>query len=209
MFILSNWKCDSVNLNNGGNRPLLRTVFEVMIRKFCTPRKVNLVFVLRDKNECPLDKLEEQLKEGMYKIWKEMKKPEAQLNASLKDFFNIKVVALSSFQHMREQFKNEVAGLREWIISISTSGEGAAGSTPASGFADYAKEIWDKIKEDKDLDLPRYRIMVAEIRCNAIAEEKYQSFCKNRSWLQIEKNAISVQGFGAEVSRIIDIYLSQ
>ncbi|XP_027116737.1 protein ROOT HAIR DEFECTIVE 3-like isoform X4 [Coffea arabica] len=115
--VIVNMKCDTVNHNNGGNRPLLRTVVEVMITKFCTPRKVNLVFVLRDKNECPRDKLEEQLKEGMYKIWKEMKKPEAQLNASLKDFFN--------------------------------------------------------------------------------------------SWLQIEKNAISVQGFGARVSAIIGIYLSQ
>ena len=52
----------------------------------------------------------------------------------------------------------QVSGLRERIISISTSGEGAAGSTPASGFADYAKKIWDKIKEDKDLDLPHYRV---------------------------------------------------
>ncbi|XP_071938197.1 protein ROOT HAIR DEFECTIVE 3-like isoform X2 [Coffea arabica] len=207
--VIVNMKCDTVNHNNGGNRPLLRTVVEVMITKFCTPRKVNLVFVLRDKNECPRDKLEEQLKEGMYKIWKEMQKPEAQLNASLKDFFNIKVVALSSFEDKPEQFENEVAGLREWIISISTSGEGAAGSTPASGFADYAKKIWDKIKEDKDLDLPHYRIMVAEIRCNAIAEEKYQSFYE--SWLPLKEDAISgaVQGFGAKVSRKIDIYLSE
>ncbi|XP_027116730.1 protein ROOT HAIR DEFECTIVE 3-like [Coffea arabica] len=209
--VIVNMKCYTVNLNNGGNRPLLRTIFEVMIRKFCTRRKVNLVFVLRDKNKCPLDKLEEQLKVGMYKIWEGMKKPEAQLNASLEDFFNIKVVALSNFEDKPEQFENEVSGLRERIISISTSGEGAAGSTPASGFADYAKKIWDKIKEDKDLDLPHYRIMVAEIRCNKIAEEKYQSFYDDRSWLQIEKDAISgaVQGFGAKVSPIIDIYLSQ
>lgn len=209
--VIINMKCYTVNLNHGGNRPLLRTVFQVMIRKIRTRRKRNLVFVLRDKNRCPLHKLEEQLKKGLDEIWEGINKPEAQVNASLEDFFNIKVVALSNFEDKPGQFENEVGCLRELIISSSTSGKVAEESIPASGFADYAKEIWDEIKDDKDLDLPSYRIMVAEVRCNKIAEEKYERFSEDTDWLQIEKDAKSgaVEGFGAKVSSVIDGYLSE
>ncbi|XP_027165945.1 protein ROOT HAIR DEFECTIVE 3 homolog 1-like [Coffea eugenioides] len=196
--VIMNMKPDSVNLHNGGGRSLLQTVFKVMIRKFKTPRKVNLVFVLRDENQVPLPKLKKQLVAGLRKI---------------------KVVTLPHHLHQEKEFRDKVDSLKKRIMRWTTSGERIA----ASGFVRFAQNIWRDIKEDKDLDLPQHRIMVSRVRCKEIADEKYQSFCKNKSWTKIKqqveertktKKQVGVSPelelhFGENVSSICESYLSQ
>ncbi|KAL3506308.1 hypothetical protein ACH5RR_031690 [Cinchona calisaya] len=208
--VIINMKCETMNLRHAGNRVLLQIVFEVMIQKFRNPHKVNLLFILRDKIECPLEILQKQLEGGLDMIWKEIPKPPAQVNDGLRDYFNIKVEALSSYKERREQFEEEVARLREWIFN-STTGERTREKTLASDFAECAKKIWDEIRADKDLDLPSYRILLAEQRCKRIANETHQAFCKDASWLQImnEVKLGASQGFGKRVSSLINTYLSQ
>ncbi|XP_071938201.1 protein ROOT HAIR DEFECTIVE 3 isoform X2 [Coffea arabica] len=180
--VIMNMRCDNVNLHNGGGWPLLRAVFEVMmIRKFNTSRKVNLVFVLRDKNEVPLHMLEKQLVAGLKKIWEETFKPQALQKAALKEYFKIEVVTLPHY--LKKEFVAEVARLKDRIMRWATSDEKIA----ASKFVGRAREIWGDIKKDKDLDLPQHRIMVSGVRCEEIADEKYKSFRKNESWIEIKK----------------------
>uniref|UniRef100_A0A6N2MWK2 GB1/RHD3-type G domain-containing protein n=1 Tax=Salix viminalis TaxID=40686 RepID=A0A6N2MWK2_SALVM len=44
------------------------------------------------------------------------------------------------------------------------------------------------IKENKDLDLPSIKVMVATFRCEAIAEEKLKCFTSNKRWLAIKED---------------------
>jgi len=78
------------------------------------------------------------------------------------------------------------------------------GVIPASGFAFSADQIWRVIKENKDLDLPAHKVsysasfltffklllssfclqvMVATVRCEEIANEKFAHFITNEVML--------------------------
>ncbi|KAL3343836.1 hypothetical protein AABB24_027388 [Solanum stoloniferum] len=212
-IVLINMWCHDIGREQAANKPLLKTVFQVMMRLF-SPRKTTLMFVIRDKTRTPLENLEPVLREDIQKIWDSVPKPQAHKDTPLSEFFNVEVVALSSFEEKEEQFKEQVASLRQRFFHSIAPG-GLAGDrravVPASGFSFSSQQIWKVIKENKDLDLPAHKVMVATVRCEEIANEKYVSFTENEEWSQLEEavNSHSVRGFGKKVSSILDACLSE
>ncbi|XLU69810.1 hypothetical protein S245_028863, partial [Arachis hypogaea] len=85
------------------------------------------------------------------------------------------------------------------------------GVVPASGFSFSAQQIWKVIKENKDLDLPAHKVMVATVRCEEIANEKYATFSANEEWCQLEEAVQSgpVQGFGKKLNSLLGACLSE
>lgn len=212
-IVLINMWCHDIGREQAANKPLLKTVFQVMMRLF-SPRKTTLMFVIRDKTRTPLENLEPVLREDIQKIWDSVPKPHAHKETPLSEFFNVEVVALSSYEEKEEQFKEQVASLRQRFFHSITPG-GLAGDrrgvVPASGFSFSAQQIWKVIKENKDLDLPAHKVMVATVRCEEIANEKYASFASNEDWCHLEEAVQSgpVSGFGKKLSSIIDSFLSE
>ncbi|XP_057455236.1 protein ROOT HAIR DEFECTIVE 3-like [Lotus japonicus] len=212
-IVLINMWCHDIGREQAANKPLLKTVFQVMMRLF-SPRKTTLLFVIRDKTRTPLENLEPVLREDIQKIWDSVPKPHAHKETPLSEFFNVEVVALSSFEEKEEQFKEQVASLRQrFYHSIAPGGLAGdrRGVVPASGFSFSAQEIWKVIKENKDLDLPAHKVMVATVRCEEIANEKYVSFSENEEWCQLEEAVQSgpLPGFGKKISSLLDAYLSE
>ncbi|XP_052301853.1 protein ROOT HAIR DEFECTIVE 3 homolog 2 isoform X10 [Populus trichocarpa] len=82
---------------------------------------------------------------------------------------------------------------------------------PASGFPLRAEEIWKIIKDNRDLDLPAVKVMVATVRCEEIAGEKLKCFTTDEDWLEMKEavQAGPVSGFGGAVSSILETYLSE
>uniref|UniRef100_A0A6N2MPL1 GB1/RHD3-type G domain-containing protein n=1 Tax=Salix viminalis TaxID=40686 RepID=A0A6N2MPL1_SALVM len=188
-------------------------ILVVMMRLF-SPRKTTLMFVIRDKTRTPLENLEPVLREDIQKIWDSVPKPEAHKETPLSEFFNVEVVALSSYEEKEEQFKEQVATLRQrFFHSIAPGGLAGdrRGVVPASGFSFSAQEIWKVIKENRDLDLPAHKVMVATVRCEEIAKEKYSSFAANEEWCLMEEAVQSeiVSGFGKKLSGILNFSLSE
>ncbi|GJS71269.1 root hair defective 3-like protein isoform X1 [Tanacetum coccineum] len=211
-IVLINMWCHDIGREQAANKPLLKTVFQVMLRLF-SPRKTTLMFVIRDKTRTPLENLEPVLREDIQKIWDSVPKPEHHKQTPLSEFFNVLVVALSSYEEKEEQFKEQVASLRQrFFQSIAPNGLAGdrRGVVPASGFSFSAQQIWEVIKENKDLDLPAHKVMVATVRCEEIANEKYSSFLKNEDWCELEDAVKShiVPGFGRKLTSMIDASLS-
>ncbi|KAK4269251.1 hypothetical protein QN277_022436 [Acacia crassicarpa] len=212
-IVLINMWCHDIGREQAANKPLLKTVFQVMMRLF-SPRKTTLMFVIRDKTRTPLENLEPVLREDIQKIWDSVPKPQAHKETPLSDFFNVEVVALSSYEEKEEQFKEQVASLRQrFHQSIAPGGLAGdrRGVVPASGFSFSAQEIWKVIKENKDLDLPAHKVMVATVRCEEIANEKYAVFSTNEEWCRLEEAVQSglVPGFGKSLNSILDNCLSE
>ncbi|PIN04364.1 GTP-binding protein [Handroanthus impetiginosus] len=212
-IVLINMWCHDIGREQAANKPLLKTVFQVMMRLF-SPRKTTLMFVIRDKTRTPLENLEPVLREDIQKIWDSVPKPQAHKETPLSEFFNVEVVALSSYEEKEEQFKEQVASLRQrFFHSIAPGGLAGdrRGVVPASGFSFSAQQIWKVIKENKDLDLPAHKVMVATVRCEEIANEKFSSFIANEEWRQLEETVQSqpVPGFGKKLSSILDVCLSE
>ncbi|GMH03757.1 hypothetical protein Nepgr_005596 [Nepenthes gracilis] len=212
-IVLINMWCHDIGREQAANKPLLKTVFQVMMRLF-SPRKTTLMFVIRDKTRTPLENLEPILRQDIQKIWDSVPKPTVHKETPLSDFFNVEVVALSSFEEKEEQFKEQVASLRQRFFHSIAPG-GLAGDrravVPASGFSFSAQHIWKIIKENKDLDLPAHKVMVATVRCEEIASERFHSFLENKEWCQLEGAALSspVLGFGKKLSSILESCLSE
>ncbi|KAK9055677.1 hypothetical protein SSX86_026762 [Deinandra increscens subsp. villosa] len=207
-IVLINMWCHDIGREHAANKPLLKTVFQVMTRLF-SPRKTTMIFVIRDKTRTPLENLEPVLREDIQKIWDSVPKPEAHKETPLSAFFNIEVVALSSFEEKEEQFKEQVANLRNrFQHSIAPGGLAGdrQGVVPASGFSFSAQQIWKVIKENRDLDLPAHKVMVATVRCEEIANEKYSAFAKNKDWCELEDAVQSqlVPDFGNKISSLLD-----
>ncbi|TKY64371.1 ROOT HAIR DEFECTIVE 3-like 1 [Spatholobus suberectus] len=212
-IVLINMWCHDIGREQAANKPLLKTVFQVMMRLF-SPRKTTLLFVIRDKTRTPLENLEPVLREDIQKIWDSVPKPQAHKETPLSEFFNVEVVALSSYEEKEEQFKEQVASLRQrFHHSIAPGGLAGdrRGVVPASGFSFSSEHIWKVIKENKDLDLPAHKVMVATVRCEEIANEKYASFVANEDWCQLEEAVQSgpIPGFGKKLSSLLDTCLSE
>nr|GEU94780.1 protein root hair defective 3-like [Tanacetum cinerariifolium] len=95
-------------------------------------------------------------------IWDTVPKPEAHKHTLLSEFFNVQVVALSSYEDKEEQFKEQVASLRQkFFQSIAPGGLAGdrRGAVPASGFSFSEQQIWKVIKENKALDLPTHKLV--------------------------------------------------
>ncbi|CAI9300793.1 unnamed protein product [Lactuca saligna] len=211
-IVLINMWCHDIGREHAANKPLLKTVFQVMMRLF-SPRKTTLIFVIRDKTRTPLENLEPVLREDIQKIWDSVPKPEAHKETPLSTFFNIQVVALSSFEEKEEQFKEQVANLRQrFYHSIAPGGLAGdrQGVVPASGFSFSAEQIWKVIKENRDLDLPAHKVMVATVRCEEIANEKYAAFVANKEWCELENTVKSelVPDLGKRLSAMLQTCFS-
>ncbi|VVA22668.1 PREDICTED: ROOT HAIR [Prunus dulcis] len=212
-IVLINMWCHDIGREQAANKPLLKTVFQVMMRLF-SPRKTTLLFVIRDKTKTPFEYLEPVLREDIQKIWDGVPKPQAHKSTPFSDFFSVEVVALSSYEEKEEKFKEEVAQLRQrFFHSISPGGLAGdrRGVVPATGFSFSAQQIWKVIKENKDLDLPAHKVMVATVRCEEIANQKFNQLVFDEDWLALEEAVQTgpVQGFGKRLSSILGTYLSE
>ncbi|KAH9625307.1 hypothetical protein KSS87_011325, partial [Heliosperma pusillum] len=158
-IVLINIWCNEIGREQAANKPLLKTA---MMRLF-TPRRTTLIFLIRDKS----------------RIWESVPKPPAHKNTPLSDFFNIKVVALAHYEYAEEQFKEQVASLRQQFVNSIAPG-GLAGDR-------------------------RSVVMVATFRCEEIANERCSSFTHNPDWRHLEEASQSgpVPDFGRKLSSIL------
>ncbi|KAL6282849.1 hypothetical protein ACE6H2_013778 [Prunus campanulata] len=154
----------------------------------------------RERGETPFEYLEPVLREDIQKV---------------------EVVALPSYEEKEEKFKEEVTPLlsgvaqlrQRFFHSISPGGLSGdrRGVVPATGFSFSARQIWKVIKENKDLDLPAHKVMVATVRCEEIANQKFNQLVYDEDWLALEEAVQTgpVQGFGKRLSSILCTYLSE
>ncbi|KAI3761635.1 hypothetical protein L1987_52056 [Smallanthus sonchifolius] len=211
-IMLINMWCHDIGREHAANKPLLKIVFQVMLR-LCSPRKTTLMFIIRDTTRTPIEILDLDLRKDIKEIWDSVPKAEAHKHTQLSEFFNVEVVALSSYEHEEENFKKQVANLRQKFFQSIAPG-GLAGDrrlvVPGSGFSLSAQNIWKDIKENKDLNLPSYRVMVANVRCEKIADEKYSSFAENQDWVDISEAVKShpVADFGKKLSSLLEYCFS-
>ncbi|MCD7461907.1 Cell wall protein rhd3 [Datura stramonium] len=153
-IVLINMWCHNIGHEQAANKPLLKTVFQM--------------FVIRDKTRTLLENLEPVLRQDIQKIWDSIPKPHAHNETPLSDFFNSRLWLFLVMKKRKNNSKSRLAGDRQTVV-------------PASGFSFSAQEIWKIIKENKDLDMPAQKVMVATVRCEEIPYEEYASFTENRN----------------------------
>ena len=111
-IVLINMWCHDIEREQASNKPLLKTVFQMMMWLF-SPWKTTMLFVIRDKTKTPMEILEPILRDDVQKIWDEVQKPGKHQNTPLTEFFNVEVTALSNYEEKEEQFNEEIMQLNK------------------------------------------------------------------------------------------------
>ena len=210
VIIINLW-CHDVGREHGAGKPLLRTVLQVNLRLFGAKRRPVLCFALRDRTRTPLDRLSPILREDLHKMWEGLTKPAGLVGKGIDDVFDLRFVALPSFEMAEREFLEEVAALKQAIHAPLATGTGMApdgteNAIPAPGLATSMSEIWSVVKANKDLDLPTHAVMVATVRCAQIAQDALDALERSRMAAELLDAALAapVEDFGDRCNAVMD-----
>lgn len=182
VIIINLWE-NMVGLYNGANMGLLKTVFEVNLQLFRHENRVKtlLFFCIRDFiGQTPLENLERVMMDSLHGIWKELSKPAGLEQAKLEDFFDFMFATLPHKLLQPKDFDSAAVALQQRFNNRNDKNyvfqKIYHKNIPSDGFAIYAKSIWAKIIESKDLDLPTQQQLLAQYRCDEIMVVVYDKF---------------------------------
>lgn len=184
VLIVNIWTQD-VGRFNAANLSLLKTVMELDLQLFFSsdvsadqersPRrqghKTKLLFVLRDHVATPLERLESTLRTDVDNIWNSISKPEAAAGTEVADYFDLEFFALPHKVLMEKEFIEQAQALRRQFIEGDMFLDEYKRNVAADGFATYADSVWGTIRENKELDIPSQKEMLAHVRCEQIARD--------------------------------------
>ncbi|KAF8948035.1 Dynamin-like GTPase that mediates homotypic ER fusion, partial [Entomortierella lignicola] len=143
--------------------------------------KTLLLFVIRDHvGATPLANLSNTLRADLDKIWQGLSKPEGLEDCKISDYFDYMFTTLPHKLLQPEKFELEVDQLRSRFANPSDPNyvfqPQYSKRVPADGLHVYAGGIWEKIMTNKDLDLPTQQELLAQFRCDEIANAAFAVF---------------------------------
>ena len=195
--LLVNIWCHDIGRENASGKPLLKTIFQVILKIF-NPKKTTLLFVIRDKtSKTPMDALVRDMRTDLQSIWQSVTKPSKHARASFDDFFTLEFTSLPHYEYAHDQFIEESNALygrfadpnrRDTLCPVADGS-----NVPANGLVVSLRETWNAVVGDKDLDLPAHKVMVATVRCEEIAAAKLAAMSEGR---ELASLVSSVNGAG-------------
>ncbi|SNX82793.1 probable Protein SEY1 [Melanopsichium pennsylvanicum] len=191
VLIVNLWE-HQVGLYQGANMGLLKTVFEVNLGLFQVSKaktagakdKTLLLFVIRDHiGVTPLENLSNTIMADLTKIWHSLSKPEGLESSSITDFFDFMFTTLPHKILQPTEFDKAVDVLRNRFVDPKDSNfvfkTEYHKRIPADGLPHYLSSIWEQVMTNKDLDLPTQQELLAQFRCDEIANAAFSAFATN------------------------------
>ena len=182
VLLINMWEHD-IGRYTASNYGILKTVFEVNLQLFDAEamNKTVLLFVIRDhiEEETPMAQLQAKLHKEVDKIWAEIRKPAKFDGTPVSELFELRFCALPHMKLQKALFLEKVAALRDQFVVPSDAaylfGANKAGrkSVPADGFGVYMEQCWTTIRDNKELNLPTQKEMLATFRCDEIIHTLY------------------------------------
>ncbi|ELP92077.1 GTP-binding protein, putative, partial [Entamoeba invadens IP1] len=184
VLMVNLWSHD-VGRFQASNMSLLKTVFELNLQLFVkeeTPKTL-IVFVIRDREaDTPFEQIERDIMEDIMRIWETVIPPQQFVGAPINQFFDFQFTSLPHFEHFYDNFVKEAHELR---LRFDSNAEDTFFSPlynkniPADGLSCFCEQIWETIKDNKELDLPSQREMLSKFRCNEISSQIYKEFTES------------------------------
>ena len=213
VLIINMWTSD-VGRYTASNYGVLKIVFEMNLKLFQQECAKKILIILRDfdpkRNQ--KDKIESLILSDINKIWAEIKKPDKFKGSSPDQFFTFEFITLPHKKYLPEQFKNEVFQLRErldekhekYIFSHLSQIK----SIPADGLQQYVIQLWENILNEKELNIPSQKEMLANFRCNEIKQTVLNDNDSAIKELVKQSNDKTLDDFNAKCTAIHDKILN-
>lgn len=170
---------------------LLRTVMDVQsqIVDSSSKGKTILLFVVRDYvGDTPKGSLSKVLLDDMARIWQSIKRHADGTQSDISDHFELRFCFLPHKVLQPEKFTEALSELRgDFVESQSPTylfPPSSRDTVSCKDFAIYIAGIWERIKSNKDLDLPTERELLAQYRCDEIihVSNKWATSCVNNAF---------------------------
>lgn len=189
VLMVNMWE-HQVGLYQGANMGMLKTVFEVNLGLFQAAKsktstaakdKTLVLFVIRDHVAAtPMENLSKTLLADLNRIWDSLSKPEGLESVAITDFFDFAFISLPHKLLQPEEFDRQVLQLRSRFTQKDSSSYLFKSQyhkrIPADGLPRYLSTIWEQVMTNKDLDLPTQQELLAQFRCDEIANIAFSQF---------------------------------
>jgi len=175
VLVINLW-CNEIGRFSASNYEIIKVIFELNIKLFRTDIPKVLLFCIRDfDNQSEnFENITNTLSRDVKKLWDEINKPAEFLNSSPTDYFHIGYYPLSHYKFQREKFNEDVKELSSRFMNKDNEKYywnhiDNSKNIPFDGLYKYIEQVWESIRENKELNLPNQKIMVSNYRCQ---EEK-------------------------------------
>lgn len=191
----------------------LSTVFMEHVRIFSNeePVKTLIVFVIRDHDdESPLDSLRQLLMDDINSLWDQIDGD----GASLSDLFDFEFVSLPHIRHRPDDFNSAISDLGErftnpgrddFLLSSQYSRK-----VPVEGLVTYTEMVWKDTEQDKTVELPGRKDLVAAYRCDvAYDAQQRPALSQLNRWTSDVDRGRTIPSFGSKASSLLDTALER
>ncbi|EAY06973.1 hypothetical protein TVAG_100140 [Trichomonas vaginalis G3] len=183
VLVINMWESD-IGRYQASNIPMLKTVFEVNIQLFLAQNttKSKILFVIRDSTAVNFEAIKFQLNRDITNIWDEINLPDSFKGKQMEDFFEFLYFPIHHMVIQRDQFDADVNTLRKWFneppLKDYLFAEKSTKVVPGEGLSQYIRNLWEVINENKELNIPSQRTMLARFKCDENAAEALSKFNK-------------------------------
>jgi len=165
VLMINLWAQD-IGRHHASNYGLLKTIFEINLKLFNQSSQKKICFVLRDFMDKGdnREKVSERLTSDLKMIWDEIYKSDDHANARMEDFFHVEYNFMPHKEYMPEAFEEKCAVLKERFFvghddTLFPSVDSR--NVPIEALNQFLEQIWTAIVEEKDINLPGEKKVLA------------------------------------------------
>lgn len=212
VLIMNMWTTD-IGRYTASNYGVLKIVFEMNLKLFQQESAKKLVIVFRDFDEnCDdKDRLAECIIADIKQIWNEIKKPEKFKNCPPEQFFTFEFLTLAHKFYFEDKFLAGVEEIKKRLRKPANDKDmdkylfnhvKYEKNVPIDGMFKYTWDMWSNIINNKDLNIPSQKEMLARFKCNEIKDEALNEVEKEICDLEIESSSKTIDNFKTRVEEI-------
>ena len=216
VLMINMWTND-IGRYTASNYGVLKVVFEQNLKLFQQESEKKIIIVLRDFDSKvdDLSKLKESIMADMYKIWNEIPKPEEFKDQPCSKYFKFEFLTLAHKFYKTEEFNQGIEEIKERLKRNKDDNKTGANANsifnlvnydknvPIDGFYKYCLDIWTNILNNKDLNIPGQKEMLARFKCDEIKLSALNLVEQKINDLEIESSSNMMPDFGDKAKQIL------
>ena len=216
VLMINMWTND-IGRYTASNYGVLKVVFEQNLKLFQQESEKKIIIVLRDfdSNIDDISKLKESIMADMIKIWNEIPKPDEFKGQPCSKYFKFEFITLAHKFYQTEKFNQGIEEIKERLKRGKNDNKTGANANsifnlvnydknvPIDGFYKYCLDIWTNILNNKDLNIPGQKEMLARFKCDEIKMASLNLVEQKINDLELESTANIMNDFGEKAKEIL------
>jgi hypothetical protein len=216
VLMINMWTND-IGRYTASNYGILKVVFEQNLKLFQQESEKKIIIVLRDFDSSvdDLSKLKESIMNDMKQIWEEIPKPEAFKDKSCSEFFRFEFLTLPHKFYKEKEFNEGINLIKQRLKREKDDNRTGYNpdsifnlvnydkNVPIDGFYKYSLDIWTSILNNKDLNIPGQKEMLARFKCDEIKLMALNAVDEKINDLELASSSNVLNDFNERVNSIL------